>query len=338
MARRLETIGLTPINNVVDASNYVLMECGQPLHTFDYQTERRKKGTVPFCCAKLGQSRIPGDYRRRRCRAKPSKPSIIRPTNFRREMCVIADAEDAVAIGGVMGGAATEVSEKTTDILVEAAEFDPVSIRNTARQLNLHSDSSYRFERQRRSGRIGLGQPAVLRTDPGTGRRRIGRRVGRRGPATAATRAGRPAFFATQADFGHRCPPERVREILLALGNVEAADNKNWASRAEKIATISAAGESITVIPPSWRRDLTREADLIEEVARIHGYEQIPEDVAVPMAPSDRTRQDRVLEKIRGVLTAAGIDEALTLSVVDEQSSAAISPWTTAEPLRSCCR
>ena len=89
------------------------------------------------------------------------------------------------------------------------------------------------------------------------------------------------------------------------------------------------------MIPPSWRRDLTREADLIEEVARIHGYEQIPEDVAVPMAPSTRTRQDRILEKIRGVLTAAGMDEALTLSAVDEQSSAAINPWTTAEPLRS---
>ncbi len=108
-----------------------------------------------------------------------------------------------------------------------------------------------------------------------------------------------------------------MREILLALGNVEAADNKNWSSRAQKTAKISAAGESITVIPPSWRRDLTREADLIEEVARIHGYEQIPEDVAVPMAASTRTRQDRILEKIRGVLLAAGIDEALTPSAVD---------------------
>ncbi len=80
---------------------------------------------------------------------------------------------------------------------------------------------------------------------------------------------------------------------------------------------------------------MTREVDLVEEVARIHGYEQIPEDVAVPMAASTRTRQDRILEKIRGVLLAAGIDEALTPSAVDGQTSAAMSPWTTAEPLRS---
>ena len=89
------------------------------------------------------------------------------------------------------------------------------------------------------------------------------------------------------------------------------------------------------MIPPSWRRDLTREIDLIEEVARIYGYEQIPEDVGVPMSASTRTRLDRILENIRGILTAAGIDEALTLSVVDGQSSAAMSPWTNAEPLRS---
>ena len=92
---------------------------------------------------------------------------------------------------------------------------------------------------------------------------------------------------------------------------------------------------SIIVVAPSWRRDLTREIDLIEEVARIHGYEAIPEDVGVAMAPSARRREDRVLEKIRHVLTAAGFDEALTLSVVDEQMSALLSPWTDAEPLRS---
>ncbi len=91
----------------------------------------------------------------------------------------------------------------------------------------------------------------------------------------------------------------------------------------------------LVVIPPSWRRDLTREIDLIEEVARIHGYEAIPEDVGVPMVPSARRRDDRVLEKIRHVLTASGFDEAMTLSVVDERTSAALSPWTDAEPLRS---
>ncbi len=318
MARRLETIGITPVNNVVDASNYVLMECGQPLHTFDYLKLKGREIIV--------RRPLPGE----------TIEAIDHKTyELSSEMCVIADAEDAVAIGGVMGGAATEVAEKTSDILVEAAEFDPVSIRNTARCLNLHSDSSFRFERRvdpegldwasRRCSELilelGGGELAAGSVD-------VGRSPPQREPVTLR-------FSQLKRILGIDVPTERVREILLALGNVEAADKKNWASRAEKTANISAAGESITVIPPSWRRDLTREADLIEEVARIHGYERIPEDVAVPMAPSARTRQDRMLEKIRGVLLAAGFDEALTLSVVDGQASAAMSPWTRAEPLRS---
>ncbi len=318
MARRLETIGLTPINNVVNVSNYVLMECGQPLHTFDYQKLKGREIIV--------RRPLPGET----IEAIDHKTYALSP-----EMCVIADAEDAVAIGGVMGGAATEVSEKTADILVEAAEFDPVSIRNTARQLNLHSDSSYRFERQVDPEGLDWASrrccELILELGGGelaAGSVNVGRQPPQRGPVALR-------YAQLKRILGIDVPKERVREILLALGNVEAADNKNWASRAQKTALISAAGESITVIPPSWRRDLTREADLIEEVGRIHGYEQIPEDTAVPMAPSARTRQDRILEKIRGVLTAAGIDEALTLSVVDAQSSAAMSPWTKAEPLRS---
>jgi phenylalanyl-tRNA synthetase beta chain len=318
MARRLETIGLTPINNVVDASNYVLMECGQPLHTFDYIKLKGREIIV--------RRPIPGET----IEAIDHKKYELAP-----DMCIIADAEDAVAIGGVMGGAATEVIENTTDILVEAAEFNPVSIRNTARRLNLHSDASYRFERRvdpegldwasRRCCELilelGGGELAAGSVDVGQG-------VPHREPVVLR-------FSQLKRILGIDVPPQRVREILLALGNVEATDNKNWSSRAQKIASISSAGESITVIPPSWRRDLTREADLIEEVARIHGYEQIPEDVAVPMTSSTRTHADRILEKIRGVLTASGMDEALTLSVVDGQSSASMSPWTAAEPLRS---
>jgi phenylalanyl-tRNA synthetase beta chain len=94
-------------------------------------------------------------------------------------------------------------------------------------------------------------------------------------------------------------------------------------------------GQQITVVPPSWRRDLSREIDLIEEVARIHGYDKIPEDVSVPMAPSARRHEDRVIDKIRRVLTAGGFDEAMTLSEVDESVAGAVRVWTEAEPLRS---
>ena len=118
--------------------------------------------------------------------------------------------------------------------------------------------------------------------------------------------------------LGINVPVEEVRRILTALGNEEVRSDS----------------EVVEVIPPTWRRDLTREIDLVEEVARIHGYEEIPEDVGVPMAPSHRTDDDRVLEKVRHGLVAAGIDEAMTASVVPHTWCEAFSPWSDAEPLQ----
>jgi phenylalanyl-tRNA synthetase beta chain len=360
MTRRLETVGLTPINNVVDISNYVLMECGQPLHTFDFGKLRGEKGVrtifpaesqpaqgasqekivlTPFSTI-IVRRPLPGET----IEAIDHKTYPLGP-----EMCLICDATDPVAIGGVMGGAQTEISAATRDVLVEAAEFDPISIRNTARQLNLHSDSSYRFER--RIDPEGLDWASrrccelILEIAGGklaAGVIDVGRPPPKREPIVLR-------LSQLKRILGIDVPAERVREILLALGNVECLAVAGTAVRAAQpsppaplpkgegsVRPSPASGApSLTVIPPSWRRDLTREIDLIEEVARIHGYEEIPEDVGVPMAPSARTRSDRVLEKIRHVLSAAGFDEALTLSVVDETASAAISPWTDAEPLRS---
>ena len=302
LASRLQTVGLAPVNNVVDISNYVLMECGQPLHTFDFG--RLKQGEIVV----------------RRPRPNETIEAIDHKTYaLGPEMCLIADARDAVAIGGVMGGASTEISSRTRDVLVEAAEFAPLSIRNTARLLNLHSDSSYRFERKidpegvdwasRRCCELILelcgGELAAGVVD-----------VGRQPPARAPVVL---RFSQLKRILGIDIDPQRVREILAALGNQEtAADQKQ-----------------VTVVPPSWRRDLTREIDLVEEVARIHGYEQIPEDVRVPMAPSIRSREDRVLGQVRQVLTACGFDEAMTLSVVDEPLSAAFSPWSDQPALQS---
>ena len=130
MQDRLRTLGLTPVNNVVDVTNYVLMECGQPLHTFDYDN--------------LAEGRILV----RRARNGESIEAIDHKTyELTDQMCVIADATNPVAIGGVMGGAATEISAGTVNLLVETANFAPLSIRGTARHLSLFSDSSYRFER-----------------------------------------------------------------------------------------------------------------------------------------------------------------------------------------------
>jgi len=130
LVKRLATVGLGAINNVVDITNYVLLECGQPLHAFDLARLAGRRIIVRR--AREGEA----------FRAINHKSYALAPS-----MCVIADARRAVALGGVMGGADTEVSRNTRELLIESAQFDPVAIRNTARQLNLHSDSSYRFER-----------------------------------------------------------------------------------------------------------------------------------------------------------------------------------------------
>jgi phenylalanyl-tRNA synthetase beta chain len=119
--------------------------------------------------------------------------------------------------------------------------------------------------------------------------------------------------------LGIDVPAERVRSILATLGNQ----------------LTQAKADRVEVIPPSWRRDLTREIDLVEEIGRINGYDKVPEDVGVPMVRSTRTVADRVVAKVRDVLTAAAFDEAVTISVVDPQTARTIDPWTDAEPLRS---
>lgn len=302
LVRRLATVGISAINNVVDITNYVLMECGQPLHAFDLA-----KLAGPEIVVREGR---PGE----KLVAIDHKTYDVGPG-----VCVIADAKRPVAIGGVMGGAESEVTEATRDLLIESAEFAPLSIRTTARKLNLHSPSSYRFERgldpegvdwaSRRccelilelaGGELAAGSIAIGRTPPV--REPIVLRLSQLPRILGITIEG-----------------EEVRRILQALGNRE----------------VKADAQQVEVVPPSWRRDLSREIDLIEEVARIHGYEAIPEDVSVPMAPSARSDEDRVLSTIRHLLTAAGFDEALTLSAVEEEWSQAFSPWTDAAPLVS---
>jgi len=302
MCRRLDALGITPINNVVDISNYVLMECGQPLHTFDF--------------AKLAGGQIvvreptPGET----IEAIDHKTYRLEPG-----MCVIADAKSPVAIGGVMGGAVTEISRRTTDVLVEAAEFDPLAIRRAARALNLHSDSSYRFERRIDPGNIDWASrrccELILDLAGGT----LAEGVVDVGPALPPREPIVLRLEQIPRVLGIDVPADEVRKILTALGLVERA----------------ADARRVEVIPPTWRRDLSREIDLIEEVARIHGYDRIPQDVGVAMVASARRPEDRVMEKVRGVLVALGYDEAMTLSVVDEETAGALSPWTDAAPLAS---
>ena len=299
---RLRTIGIGVINNIVDITNYVCMETGQPLHAFDLQ-----KLAGPEILVRSAQTN-------EKFLAIDHKTYDLDPS-----MCIIADSNQAVAIGGVMGGTETEVSDSSVDLLVEAAEFDPVSVRTTARRLNLHSPSSYRFERgidpegvdwaSRRCCELILdlagGKLAEGSID-------VGREIPERKPIVLR-------WNQLPRVLGIEIEPATVRRILAELGNQETTVDQ----------------QRVEVVPPSWRRDLTREIDLIEEIARIHGYDKIPEDARVGMVPSHRTDEERVLEIVRRVLTAAGYDEAMTYSVVSEEWSRSFSPWTKSPPLQS---
>ncbi|MFN0055681.1 MAG: phenylalanine--tRNA ligase subunit beta [Planctomycetales bacterium] len=303
MRRRLTTLGIRPINNVVDITNYVLMECSQPLHAFDFD--------------KLAEGRI---VVRRGAPGEKITAIDQREYELNSEMCVIADATRPVAIAGVMGGLATEISDTTTSVLIETAEFLPLAVRNTARRLHLFSDSSYRFERgiDRENLDWASRRCAQLILELAGGELCRGSIV-----AGSATRQPRAPVVLRLSQLprmlGIEIPRSEVERILRALGLAPVAGR---------------APETVECTSPHWRRDLTREIDLIEEVARVHGYERIPEDVPVPLEVSQTTPQDRLALRLSDVLIGAGFCEAVTLSFVSEELFDLFRPWSDAPPLR----
>lgn len=302
LADRLRTLGIAVINNVVDATNYVMFECGQPLHAFDFA--KVEGGQIIVREPKKDEKIIAIDHK-----------TYTLPNGA----CVIADANSPVAIGGVMGGAESEVSDTTTDILIEAAYFNPLSVRNTARSLNLFSPSSFRFERNIDSEMIDWASKRcceiIMESGGGElleGMIDAGQQPEAREPITLR-------HSQLQRVLGIEIPSDFIEKTLRELG-LEIKE-----SNAEKT----------TCVAPSWRKDLTREIDLVEEVGRIYGFDKVPDDAAVPMAASHKTTSDRVLDKVRTILLANGFDEAMTPSLVPEPWSNAFSPWSELSPLIS---
>jgi len=297
---RLTTVGIASVNNVVDITNYVMFECGQPLHAFDL--------------AKIRGGRIGV----RRAVAGESFTAINHKTYaLTAGMGVIADAEGPVALAGVMGGAGTEIAAATTDILLESAQFAPLTVRAAARGLVLASASSYRFERvpdpaavawaSRRAAamiaEIAGGQ--IARGTVEAGRLALS-------PATIQLRPGRVAEV-----LGIDIPIERQQAILIGLGFVaesNGTDRSRWRA-------------------PTWRRDCGREIDLVEEIARIEGYDRVPENEPIAARPVTESARERTLRRATDVLVAAGFCEAMTRSVVGASLEAPASPWGDASPL-----
>ncbi len=291
---RLAAVGINSVNNVVDVTNFVMMECGQPLHAFD--------------CNKLAGQRI--IVRRavagEKIRAIDQKDYVLTPG-----MCVIADAQRPVAVAGVMGGLDTEISGSTVNVLIESAAFASMSVRATARALKLHSPSSYRFERRvdRRSLDWASRRCCELILQVAGGSLLAGSVIAgqalppNREPVTLR-------FDRVQRLLGIQIAPEQCTQILTQLG----------------LTLVSQSPAAVQVEPPSWRPDLLRECDLIEEIARIHGYEHIPTDAPLPVIATSKTRRERILDTVRAHLVGGGLYEALTLSFVSEAQRQLIQP------------
>ncbi|MEO8561257.1 MAG: phenylalanine--tRNA ligase subunit beta [bacterium] len=291
LAARLAAVGSRSINNVVDATNYVLHELGQPTHAFDLgkfdlDTKLPEK-TVVVRTARAGETLVTLDGVER----------TLTP-----EMTVIADSTRAVGLAGVMGGRDTEVDESTTDIFIEAATFVPSRTRRTRQLAGLSTDASYRFER---GVDVSLAPRALERVSQLI----IALAGGRVQSAPVDLYAGdaaRPALLLRTQRL-HRVlgVPVPVDNIVTLLSDIGCE------------ATVEDAGDAVRVVPPTWRLDLIAEIDLVEEIARLHGYAKLPDEIR-PYRPG--TMSDAPLwttaAKLRDALVGAGLLEVRPIPFV----------------------
>jgi phenylalanyl-tRNA synthetase beta chain len=282
---RLAAVGSRSINNVVDATNYVLHELGQPTHAFDLGTldldTQLQQKTIVVRTAKPGESLVTLD-------------GVTRALS--PDVTVIADSMRPIAIAGVMGGRDTEVSESTTDILVEVATFDPTRTRRTRRTVGLSTDASHRFER-------GVDAAIAPRALERVARLIISLAGGAVQAPPVDLYAGEPARLPLVLRtsrlarvLGVEIPAARAAELLRAVGCQ---------------ADVEDGGASVHVLAPTWRRDLVAEVDLIEEVARLNGYATLPDEIR-PYRPGTSTDAPlwKLAARLRDVLSAAGLLEA----------------------------
>jgi phenylalanyl-tRNA synthetase beta chain len=282
---KIESVGVRSINNIVDISNFVMLELGQPTHAFDAD---KLKGGINVRLARDGEKFL----------ALDGNTYSLKPDN-----CVIADQERAVGIGGVMGGEETGVTESTKNVLLEAAYFLPASIRRTARELNLPSDASYRFER-------GVDPEMVLRASQRA--TELIQEIAGGIPAKEINVAGNlpanPADVSLRYEkcdrvVGIAIKPKTVDDVLTRFGlkKISAAEITKW-----KI--------------PSYRRDLHHDVDLIEEVVRAYGAERIPGTDRSRFTPSSAADRAHDLElQMRERLVAAGLYEVRTSKLLPRE-------------------
>jgi phenylalanyl-tRNA synthetase beta chain len=304
---RLLAAGQRPISNVVDVSNYVMLELGKPIHAFDAAAVHAGpdgRATIVVRRANPGERLETLDHVER---------------ELAGDMLLIADPVRALAVAGVMGGAASEVSNETRDVVVESAIFDPVSIRRTAQRLALRSEASGRFEKgqEPRMARLGADRTAQLIRDWAGGE--IARGVvdiapDLPPPARVAFRPGRVNRL-----LGTELTAEDQRGLLARVGvDTETAPTGEPITVAlePEPLVVPATESALTAIVPTWRRDIAVEADVAEEIARVRGYELTPSITPDTAMPAFRASPLEVRELVRETLAGAGLTEVVTTALV----------------------
>jgi phenylalanyl-tRNA synthetase beta chain len=302
LRQRLAAIGQNSINNVVDITNYVMFELGQPLHAYDLD--------------KLSEHRI---IVRRAGAGEKIRTLDGVERKLTKEMCVIADATRSLGIGGVMGGADSEIGFSSCNLLIEAAWFDPISIRRTAKALGLRTEASYRFERgaDPEMAELASRRAAELIQQLAGGELLAG--VVDIYPGRAPERKIEFTRKELLRVMGADIPDRDIEDILSALGFHPLRVDANRGSAG----SIVAAWECRQ---PSWRHDVTRGIDLVEEVARHYGYDKFPPRLPPAKQPAHRLpyaeARDRLIERV----IALGYQEILEIPLVDQNRDAIFRP------------
>lgn len=281
---RLRAAGQRPINNVVDVTNYVMLELGQPLHAFDFNKLLGRRIVVRTARAGETLQTLDGVER-----------------SLSTDILVIADEERPVAIAGVMGGANTEVSEATTDILLESAHFNPLAVRRACRLLNLRTEASYRFERIVDPNGVPLALNRACQLLAAIGQPEAVEGIVDIYPAPV---------------LPHRLKLRKARASLLLGMDVSLKLCQDCLTRLGLSVTPLPDGETLEVEVPTFRPDLRLEEDLIEEVGRVYGYEAIPERLPVGATTLGQdSAENRLLSRIRFALVSCGLQETLNHSL-----------------------
>jgi phenylalanyl-tRNA synthetase beta chain len=335
---RLIAAGQRPVSNVVDVSNYVMLELGKPIHTFDAAAVL--DGQIIVRLARDGERFETLDH-------------VVRELD--PETLMIADARGPIGIAGVMGGAESEISDATSDVVVESAIFDPVSIRRTAFRYALRSEASLRFEKgqEHRLARLGADRTARLIAEWAGGT--VARGVVDTDPTEPppVRVAFRPARIVRL--LGADIPTDEQRELLARVGiesgPAPAGTPVLVASAPQALEVDPGETETLLAAIPTWRGDLVIEADLAEEVARVRGYETVPEILPHTPMPHYRPSPLRLRDAIRDTLAGIGLSETVTPAlvspamverfaaiedaVVDGEGAAGGRPVTVTNPLSS---